>query len=150
MTIIALHYGLGRHIDVVSPKDQTMILKLLFFYQIFYVLAPLTVKVSALFLYKRVFVTPRFVRFVNIMLWIMAAWGLASFLVSVLNCIPVQAFWTGEGQCIVLRVWVSDERSAFVWSSLMSSTGLCLWRREYHARLSCLANAHTAYLAAST
>ena len=97
-----------------------MVLKLLFFYQIFYVLAPLTVKISALFLYKRVFVTPGFIRFVNIMLFIMAAWGLASFFVSVFNCIPVQAFWTEEGTCIVLRVWVSDQKRPLSGPSLIA------------------------------
>ena len=92
---------------MVSPENQTIVLKLLYFYQVFYVLSPLTVKVSALLLYKRVFVTPKFTRFVNIMLYLMGAWGLASILVSIFNCTPLEAFWTKQGTCIVLKIWVS-------------------------------------------
>lgn len=89
-----------------SKSEQEEITKLFFWYQICYVMAPLFVKISALCLYKRVFIKPTFQRIVHVMLWVMAAWGVVSLLVSIFECWPVQAFWTKQGTCIENKAWV--------------------------------------------
>ena len=88
-------------------------MKLLYVYQIFYCLIPLTIKISALLLYKRIFVNKEFLKWVNAVFYVLLAWGIASILVDIFNCTPIKAFWTGDGTCVDLKAWVSKYQNPF-------------------------------------
>ena len=136
---------------MVSSEGKTKILLLLYWQQLLYVLAPLTIKVSALLLYKRIFVTSRFAKFINAMLCVLGVWGVAAFLVSVFNCTPVEAFWTQQGKCIALRSWVSTcIFGSALYCFLCDFSGVCLWISKRHSRLHRLVDTSSAYLAPST
>lgn len=116
-----------------SESEQEEITKLFFWYQLCYVMAPLFVKISALFLYKRVFIQPTFVRLVRVMLWVLAAWGVVSVLVSIFECWPVQAFWTKQGTCIENKAWVRPTASSAppMYSPITNEhKGLRLWHHQ--------------------
>ncbi|PLB50855.1 hypothetical protein P170DRAFT_446068 [Aspergillus steynii IBT 23096] len=97
------NYGLGRHRGIISDADVLRMLKLLYYFQIFYILAPPTVKLSLLFLYKRIFVSSRFLIIVYIVGAIISIWAIIMVFLGIFNCKPISAFWTGEGKCIPLR-----------------------------------------------
>ncbi|TEY83161.1 hypothetical protein BOTCAL_0025g00200 [Botryotinia calthae] len=67
--------------------------------QLFYVLAPATIKLSILFLYKRIFVSERFIHIVYAHIIVISVWVTIMFFMAMFNCTPVNAFWTYEGKC---------------------------------------------------
>lgn len=77
--------------------------KLLYFFQLFYILGPPTIKLSLLFLYRRIFVSTRFLHLVHAMGLVMAIWLVVSFFLALLDCVPIHAFWTGGGKCISFK-----------------------------------------------
>lgn len=67
--------------------------------QLFYILSPATIKLSILFLYKRIFVGERFIRIVHIHMVVVSIWATIMFFMGIFNCSPISGFWTGEGTC---------------------------------------------------
>ncbi|KAL3954463.1 hypothetical protein ACCO45_010026 [Purpureocillium lilacinum] len=92
--------GLGKHRAVVSEAQLSQFYYLLYYFQICYVVAPPTVKLSLLYLYKRIFPSRRFHLVVHTMALLVAMWGITSTFISIFNCTPVSAFWTRKGSCL--------------------------------------------------
>jgi hypothetical protein len=71
-------------------------------------------KISIVFQYKRIFTTPKVVRFCWIMIGILVVYGFWTVIGSALMCIPVQKFWDiympeNEGYCMnKLQFWFSN------------------------------------------
>ncbi|KAJ5569703.1 uncharacterized protein N7459_009133 [Penicillium hispanicum] len=107
LTTIALfpgaQVGLGKHRDAVGEANVAAFQKLLYFFQLFYILGPPTIKLSLLLLYRRIFVTPRFLQLVNGMGLVILIWLIIAFFLALLDCVPIHAFWTGGGKCISFR-----------------------------------------------
>ena len=57
VNIVSVHYGLGRHLIATNPKTGYIIFKAGFFLSVAYTLAHFFIKMSILFLYKRIFTT---------------------------------------------------------------------------------------------
>jgi hypothetical protein len=92
--------GLGKHRDTLPPENIAIFSELLYFFQIFYVLGPPTVKLSLLFLYRRIFEHTRFLRMVYGMMALMIVWAIIMTFLAIFNCKPISAFWTMEGTCL--------------------------------------------------
>ncbi|KAI9835786.1 MAG: hypothetical protein M1838_005222 [Thelocarpon superellum] len=98
------HYGLGLHITEVPIEDRVKALKLLYAWNLVYILDIGAVKLSILFFYKRVFaIDPRTRTILFILMSVIVAWVVAYFFAMLAQCAPVQYFWTraagAEGQC---------------------------------------------------
>lgn len=96
-------YGLGRHREVVPEADIAVFLQLLYYFQIFYILAPPTVKLSLLLLYRRIFLSSRFLKIVYTIGVIVSIWAIIMTFLAIFNCKPISAFWTGQGECIPFK-----------------------------------------------
>ncbi|RMZ36810.1 hypothetical protein CA14_006533 [Aspergillus flavus] len=96
-------YGLGRHREVVPEADIAVFLQLLYYFQIFYILAPPTVKLSLLLLYRRIFLSSRFLKIVYTIGAIVSIWAIIMTFLAIFNCKPISAFWTGQGECIPFK-----------------------------------------------
>ncbi|UNI15412.1 hypothetical protein JDV02_001947 [Purpureocillium takamizusanense] len=98
-------HGLGKHRSTVPVPFLTTFYRFLYYYQIVYSITPPTIKLSLVFLYARLFPSPRF----RTLLWltgvIVAVWGVASMFISVFACDPIEAFWTRQGKCMRLRTF---------------------------------------------
>ena len=92
--------GLGKHRETLSPEKVATFVELLYFFQIFYVLAPPTVKLALLFLYRRIFEHSSFLRIVNGMIVLIFVWAIVMTFMAIFNCKPISAFWTTEGTCL--------------------------------------------------
>ncbi|KAJ5497890.1 hypothetical protein N7453_006941 [Penicillium expansum] len=92
--------GLGKHRETLSPEKVAIFAELLYFFQIFYVLAPPTVKLALLFLYRRIFQHSSFLRVVNGMIIFISVWTIIMTFLAIFNCKPISAFWTTEGTCL--------------------------------------------------
>ncbi|OOF93174.1 hypothetical protein ASPCADRAFT_398789 [Aspergillus carbonarius ITEM 5010] len=91
--------GLGRHIDGVPSASVAKIAELLYVFQIFYTLGLASVKLSLLFLYRRVFKRSNFLRLVYAMMGLIVVFGIVMTFMAIFNCTPVNAFWTRQGRC---------------------------------------------------
>ncbi|OQE72655.1 hypothetical protein PENNAL_c0094G03347 [Penicillium nalgiovense] len=92
--------GLGKHRETLSPEKVATFAELLYFFQIFYVLAPPTVKLALLFLYRRIFEHSSFLRIVDGMIVLISVWAIVMTFLAIFNCKPISAFWTTEGTCL--------------------------------------------------
>ncbi|PWY94259.1 hypothetical protein BO94DRAFT_563712 [Aspergillus sclerotioniger CBS 115572] len=91
--------GLGKHIDAVSSANVAKIAELLYVFQIFYALGPTSVKLSLLFLYRRVFERSNFLHLVYAMMALIFVFGIIVTFMAIFNCTPISAFWTRQGNC---------------------------------------------------
>ncbi|PYI04564.1 hypothetical protein BO78DRAFT_471214 [Aspergillus sclerotiicarbonarius CBS 121057] len=91
--------GLGKHIHGLQLANIAMIVELLYVFQIFYVLGPASVKLSLLFLYRRVFERSKFLRLVYGMMGLIVIFGIVMTFMAIFNCTPISAFWTKRGTC---------------------------------------------------
>ncbi|KAJ5513275.1 hypothetical protein N7463_002827 [Penicillium fimorum] len=91
--------GLGKHQATLSPEKVAVFSKLLYFFQIFYVLGPPSVKLALLFLYRRIFEHSSFLRIVDGMIVLISIWAIVMTFLAIFNCNPISAFWTTEGTC---------------------------------------------------
>ncbi|RAK99528.1 uncharacterized protein BO80DRAFT_426515 [Aspergillus ibericus CBS 121593] len=96
---VSSHNGLGKHIDDVPTDNIAGIVELLYVFQIFYVLGPASVKLSLLFLYRRVFERSKFLRLVYGMMGLIVVFGIVVTFMAIFNCTPISAFWTSKGKC---------------------------------------------------
>ncbi|KAI9037238.1 putative integral membrane protein Pth11-like [Aspergillus affinis] len=101
-TAILLFNGMGSHLEMIPPDHLTVYLKIGWSNSFIYTTAIMFTKLSILALYKRLFSTHSMVLTVNIVALFVILWTFAVYIVSVMQCIPVQKFWipTLDGQCI--------------------------------------------------
>ncbi|KAF4768696.1 hypothetical protein N7455_000270 [Penicillium solitum] len=92
--------GLGKHRATLSPEKVATFVELLYFFQIFYVLGPPSVKLALLFLYRRIFEHSSFLRIVDGMIVMISVWAIIMTILAIFNCKPISAFWTTEGTCL--------------------------------------------------
>ncbi|OQE02352.1 hypothetical protein PENSOL_c002G09869 [Penicillium solitum] len=92
--------GLGKHRATLSPEKVATFVELLYFFQIFYVLGPPSVKLALLFLYRRIFEHSSFLRIVDGMIVMISVWAIIMTFLAIFNCKPISAFWTTEGTCL--------------------------------------------------
>ncbi|KAJ5090881.1 hypothetical protein N7532_009565 [Penicillium argentinense] len=95
--------GLGKHRATLPPAKVAVFSELLYFFQIIYVLGPPSVKLSLLFLYRRIFEHSRFLLLVYGMMGLIMVWAIIMTFLSIFNCRPISAFWTMEGTCFNFR-----------------------------------------------
>ena len=88
---------------MVGEANTAVIMELLYVFQIFYILAPATVKLSLLLLYKRIFISPKCTRLFNACAIFIIVWATIMTFLGIFNCTPVRGFWTGEGWCFKFR-----------------------------------------------
>ena len=65
----------------------------LFAYEFLYGTSILTIKLSVLSLYRRIFSVPKFKLAANIVQGVVIAWWIAVILVSIFSCNPINGFW---------------------------------------------------------
>ncbi|KAB8239081.1 uncharacterized protein BDW43DRAFT_296432 [Aspergillus alliaceus] len=94
-----------KNLPLASDDWAICIALLLYYFQIFYILAPPTVKLSLLLLYRRIFVNSRFLKVVYIMGAAVIVWAIVMTFLAIFNCSPISAFWTGRGKCIPLKAF---------------------------------------------
>ncbi|KAL8748005.1 MAG: hypothetical protein Q9190_000155 [Brigantiaea leucoxantha] len=107
---LAVQYGLGKHLVRVGVDGLVQDLKVAFAYEITYIFCHLAIKLSVLFLYRRLFSTHQTCSF-TIILYIVGAyvvaWAIYTFLVILFQCTPIHYSWDlprgfVQGQCIDL------------------------------------------------
>ena len=95
---------MGKHVIVVSPYDQMMVLKGDYVFSHFYDIALVSVKLGILAFYYRVFVIPLFRKVVLGTVAFVIGWGIGITVTLGLDCRPIAAFWdaTVQGKCLTL------------------------------------------------
>ncbi|KAA8648440.1 uncharacterized protein ATNIH1004_004325 [Aspergillus tanneri] len=96
-------YGLGKHRAALPEDHIPKFLDLLYYFQIVYILAPPTVKLSLLFLYRRIFVSTKFITIVYVVGAVVSLWAIIMTFLGIFNCTPIHAFWTGQGKCLPFK-----------------------------------------------
>ncbi|KAI9044674.1 uncharacterized protein KD926_011644 [Aspergillus affinis] len=96
-------HGLGKHRDIVPEPEVIRMKEFLYVFFIFYLLAPPAVKLCLLTLYKRIFVSSRFLILVYCMVITISVWATITVIMGIFLCNPVSAFWTENGQCMSLE-----------------------------------------------
>ncbi|KAJ6077377.1 uncharacterized protein N7446_000313, partial [Penicillium canescens] len=97
-----VHYGLGKPQEILHPNETEKQFLFLWLSIPLYNLSLTFTKASILLLYIRIFPLPRFILMSRIALGVISTYGLWCVLSSILNCIPVNAFWDTsiQGRCI--------------------------------------------------
>lgn len=107
-------YGMGRHFDTLT-KDDTLHLLQWFWASVWIYYSSLCfTKVSILLQYLRVFPQNSFRKACFVMMGIIIAYSVATFLTSVFACIPVDSIWnpTIKRTCVNLKaLWYSQPLS---------------------------------------
>ena len=100
-----MHFGVGRHIQTLSPGDLIHFKKCLFAVNLVYVAAPVAIKIAALLLYKRIFDTAKFRYRANVFIAFICAWWFAETITGVFICRPVAGSWnsTLKAECLSAR-----------------------------------------------
>ena len=99
---------MGRHFSTLTNDDKLHLMQWFWASVWIYYTALCFTKVSILVQYLRVFPSAAFRRACFILMGIIIAYSLASFLTSVFACVPVASFWdpTIKGRCVNLKaVW---------------------------------------------
>ena len=98
-------YGIGQHVNELTPTEISNFLKALYCGNFAYVGTGPSFKIAALLMYRRVFTTPKFQQVTMVLCWLCFAWYMAETLGSVFVCIPPRAFWdpTVKGKCVSTR-----------------------------------------------
>ncbi|KAL2004738.1 hypothetical protein VTN00DRAFT_3266 [Thermoascus crustaceus] len=120
---LAVHYGFGRHRADINRSGGNIVHALLYFYlfQVFYKFVLCLNKLSFLFLYMRLFPTPKF-RIVCLASIVIVAGGTLGFVVAtIMQCIPIEKYWERPltGHCV--------NNMAFRWSWAPFNTILDIW-----------------------
>jgi len=93
LIIVLTTFGLGRHQDTLTPTESIKFAKGCLAAETVLNVPIVTIKLSILLLYHRIFVSPRFTR----ALWatgiFLVSWCFASAMVDIFQCVPVQALW---------------------------------------------------------
>ncbi|KAK4504950.1 hypothetical protein PRZ48_002913 [Zasmidium cellare] len=112
---ISIHYGYGRHAGDISKEGLKQALYYFYFCQICYKLVTWPTKISILLMYQRVFCdTPAlkayglsFRLWMRILMTIVVATFVSTFIVGIFSCIPVQYSWDKslKGHCVETIPW---------------------------------------------
>jgi hypothetical protein len=104
LIILGPPHGMGKHVIVVSPHDQSMVRKGDYVFSHFYDCALVFVKLGILAFYHRVFVVPLFLKIVTATAAFVIAWGIGITVALALACRPIEAYWDAsvEGYCLNL------------------------------------------------
>ncbi|KAL2005210.1 hypothetical protein VTN00DRAFT_2420 [Thermoascus crustaceus] len=105
ITIIACHYGLGRHIW--SPAvNVEKVMKTLWAYEWAYGAVVPTIKLSIIMFYHRIFPIRSVTYILSFCAFLVISWWLAVYVICLVQCRPISFFWmqyidpTAQGQCI--------------------------------------------------
>ncbi|KAJ5109757.1 hypothetical protein N7532_002402 [Penicillium argentinense] len=98
--MICIALLLNWAIPTTRPGQTQTFTRYLYFIQITYVPAPTAVKLSLLFLYRRIFIHTRFVYLVYTMIGVILIWGMINTFLVIFFCTPISAMWTGKGNCL--------------------------------------------------
>ncbi|KAJ6045710.1 hypothetical protein N7499_003626 [Penicillium canescens] len=100
-----IHFGMGRHADVLPEGNIVIIAKLLMSFECVYCMTVGIVKISILLMYARIFPTRGFRITAIILGSIVIGWVVAIICVSVFQCTPIAKAWnpTLSGACINLK-----------------------------------------------
>lgn len=74
-------------IDLINFK------KTLYGFNLIYVTTPPTIKLCILLMYRRLFPTRHFTRAVYVLGSVLVIWWIVSFVMGIVNCLPIQGFW---------------------------------------------------------
>ena len=98
-------YGGGTHLETISQPDQVRFLKSIYALNEIYISTTPAIKVAALLMYRRVFITPQFWKVTHALMALVAAWWLAETIAAIFLCIPVDRWWnrTPDAKCMSLR-----------------------------------------------
>ncbi|KAL5328372.1 hypothetical protein ACEPPN_001871 [Leptodophora sp. 'Broadleaf-Isolate-01'] len=99
-------HGLGKHFTEVSPQELSKMLKYLYVAIIAYNMALISIKISIVLQYLRVFVGNKIRFWCWATIGLVAVYGLEVVITVIFACIPANAFWMGGGKCIPrLFIW---------------------------------------------
>ena len=110
--LVAVHYGLGKHINVLPPQTNFVQTKLYYSFEFLYSCAMCTVKYSVILFQHRIFPIARFRRILKYATVFVIALTCSTILVSIFQCIPIHAFWdtyAGElpgGKCVNVKLYL--------------------------------------------
>ncbi|CAD6594490.1 MAG: hypothetical protein ASARMPRED_000389 [Alectoria sarmentosa] len=109
-----MHYGFGRHLEVLGPEGLFRWFKILYSFEFLYTLAMASVKYSIILFQYRIF---PIVQFRRILLWcnhFVVCLTITCILVSIFQCIPIHDFWdtlaaklasNSGGRCIDVELY---------------------------------------------
>jgi hypothetical protein len=108
--VLWTNYGLGQHLDEISPSHKTAGYKTLFAPYLFFTAGVDLIKVSALLFYTRVFRKvdcKPFRMAIYVTHGLVVLWLLAFIPMVIFNCFPPKKFWdpTSPGSCLELYPW---------------------------------------------
>ncbi|KAH6662166.1 hypothetical protein B0J14DRAFT_611015 [Halenospora varia] len=100
--ILYPHYGFGKHIWNVPPLNITLLRKLYYVVQIFYVFVISLARISVLFFYLRVIPGDRFSRMTKICIGWMMCHFFGFLMAVVFQCVPISTSWDNDvkGRCV--------------------------------------------------
>ncbi|KAF3902088.1 hypothetical protein ABW21_db0201828 [Orbilia brochopaga] len=100
--IFQVQYGTGRHFAEVDLADWSTSLKYLFASIVAYNFSLTLTKTAILLQYLRIFTDTGFRVAAYFMMFVVFGYATEAILTAIFNCIPVQAFWTGDptAKCI--------------------------------------------------
>ena len=87
-----------------TTQHLTCALQTIYAFEMIYTLTIMTIKLSILFFYHRIFVNPRFQLIVKCLFAFVCLWGFLMVLIVIAQCIPVEHFWHPKtpGRCVNL------------------------------------------------
>ncbi|KAL8820355.1 MAG: hypothetical protein Q9223_001404 [Gallowayella weberi] len=104
--LLAVHYGLGRHILMVDVDNVTKFGKLFFATTLVFPVACAALKFSVLVFYHRIFPIRKFTQWSIAIGIIIVAWFIAFIISQFLSCWPLQFWWDKSipgGHCVNLN-----------------------------------------------
>ncbi|KNG89550.1 hypothetical protein ANOM_001937 [Aspergillus nomiae NRRL 13137] len=103
-----IHYGLGYNKVDLPAESSLMVAKLLYVFEIFYVINLLTIKLSILMMYRRIFTNISRLFRVGAMICgaVVTLWATAFVPAAIFQCTPVAKAWDIDipGHCISLQL----------------------------------------------
>ncbi|EPS38843.1 hypothetical protein H072_7393 [Dactylellina haptotyla CBS 200.50] len=100
--VFQVQYGTGRHFAEVDLADWSTSLKYLFASIVAYNFSLTLTKTAILLQYLRIFTSKIFRVAAYVMMFIVFGYATEAILTAIFNCVPVEAFWTGDptAKCI--------------------------------------------------
>lgn len=95
-------YGMGRHIQTLTPQQGIASLKALFASILVYNFSLLFIKLSILFQYLRIITSPGTRRACYAVIALVTLYGIETFFTGLFTCFPIAKFWNASlpGHCV--------------------------------------------------
>ncbi|KAF9878620.1 hypothetical protein CkaCkLH20_04112 [Colletotrichum karsti] len=90
---VMTRYGLGKHIQTVTPEEYMEFTKCFWVSVVFYGLGHLSFKMAFLLQYYRVLSTTNMKKIYIAGMVLVAAWGISVVVMSLFFCVPIAGFW---------------------------------------------------------